>query len=78
MTDSTEMIFRTVQCFSNDGKLDVNELDQIVEIALRDGVVDEDERKVLRDIIFNLTSNDLTSDMWTRVEQLVKHYKLDK
>ncbi len=77
MTDSTEMIFRSVQCFSNDGKLDVNELDQIVEIALRDGVVDEEERKVLKDIIFNLTSNNLTGDMWKRVERLVKHYKLD-
>ena len=33
MSDSTEMIFRTIECFSDDGKLDVDELDQIVKIV---------------------------------------------
>ena len=78
MPDASEMIFRTMQCFSDDGKLDVNELDQIVQIALQDGVVDEQEKNVLKNIIFNLTSKDLTPDMWHRVEQLVAHYKLDE
>jgi len=78
MADSSEMIFRTMQCFSDDGKLDVIELDQIVKIALEDGVVDEDEKTVLKNIIFNLTSKDLTPELWHRVEQLVAHYKLDE
>ena len=77
MSDSSEMIFRTIQCFRDDGKLDVSELDQIVKIALADGVVDDAERKVLKNIIFNLTSNDLTKEMWHRVEQIVKHYDLE-
>jgi dUTPase len=72
------MIFRTIQCFSNDGKLDVNELDQIVKIAMYDGVVDAEEKKVLKQIIFNLTSKDLTPELWNRVEQLVAHYGLDE
>jgi len=78
MSDTSEMIFRTIQCFTNDGRLDVNELDQIVKIALQDGVVDDEEKKVLKQIIFNLTSRDLTPDLWDRVEQVVKHYGLDE
>ena len=78
MSDTSEMIFRTIKCFSNDGRLDVNELDQIVKIALADGVVDEEERKVLKNIIYNLTSKDLTLEMWNRVEQLVASYNLDE
>lgn len=77
MSDTTEMIFRTIHCFSDDGVLDVNELDQIVKIAMQDGTVDEDEKEVLKNIIFNLTSKDLTVELWTRVEQLVEHYGLD-
>lgn len=65
MSDASEMIFRTIKCFSNDGKLDVNELDQIVKIALADGVVDDEERKVFKNIIYNLASKDLTPEMWT-------------
>jgi len=72
------MIFRAIKCFSNDGRLDVNELDQIVKIALADGVVDDDESKVLKNIIYNLTSKDLTLEMWSRVEQLVASYDLDE
>ena len=56
----------------------MNELDQIVKIALADGVVDDEERKVLKNIIYNLTSKDLTPEMWTRVEQLVANYDLDE
>ena len=78
MSDASEMIFRTVKCFTNDGRLDVGELDQIVKIALADGVVDDEEKKVLKNIIYNLTSKDLTSEMWNRVEQLVAHYRLDE
>ncbi len=78
MSDASEMIFRTVKCFSNDGRLDMNELDQIVKIALADGVVDDEERKVLKNIIYNLTSKDLSPEMWTRVEQLVAHYALNE
>ena len=78
MSDSSEMIFRAIKCFSNDGRLDVNELDQIVKIELADGVVDDDESKVLKNIIYNLTSKDLTLEMWSRVEQLVASYDLDE
>ena len=78
MSDASKMIFRAIKCFSNDGRLDVNELDQIVKIALADGVVDDEERKVLKNIIYNLTSEDLSPEMWNRVEQLVAHFSLDE
>lgn len=78
MSDAPEMTFRAIQCFSDDGRLDVNELDQVVKIALQDGTVDEEEKRVLKNIIFNLTSKDLTDDMWHRVQQLVKQYGLDE
>ncbi len=78
MSDASEMISRAIESFSNDGKLDVNELDQIVRIALADGVVDDEEKNVLKSIIYNLTSKDLTPELWARVEELVAHYDLDQ
>lgn len=36
--------------FANDGKLDENELGMIKRLALEDGVVDDDERRVLRNL----------------------------
>lgn len=77
MSDTSEMIFRAIHCFSDDGKLDSNELDQIVKIALQDGVLDAAEKNVLKEIICSLTRKDLDAELWRRVEQLIEQYGLD-
>lgn len=74
---SQEMVFRTIACFNANGVLDIAGLDRILEAALEDGVMDHEERKVLKSIIYNLTSRDLTPEMWDRVELLIERYELD-
>jgi hypothetical protein len=49
--DYLEMSFRSMECFSNDGKLDAKELGEILRIAERDGDIDQNEIRVLRNII---------------------------
>lgn len=49
--DYLEMSFQSIQCFSNDGKLDAYELGKILAIAEKDGVIDQNEIRVLRNII---------------------------
>ncbi|MFV9653428.1 hypothetical protein ACNFCK_00755 [Pseudomonas sp. NY15366] len=49
--DYLEMTFRSIQCFSNDGRLDAQELKALLEIAERDGEIDDNEVRVLRKII---------------------------
>jgi hypothetical protein len=74
--DYLEMSYRSIQCFSNDGKLLVSELDDIVSIALKDGVVDENEKRVLGSIIKKLTPGELTPEMMGRIAQLRKQFGL--
>ncbi len=68
--DYLEMSFHSINCFSDDGRLDVGELNKIVEIALRDGVVDDNEKRVLGSIISRLKADELQGELKTRVEQL--------
>lgn len=49
--DYLEISFRSIECFSNDGKLDVKELGEILSIAERDQVIDDNEKRVLANII---------------------------
>lgn len=72
--DYLEMTFRSINCFSDDGKLDVNELDSLVEIAMRDGEIDDNEKRVLRNIIDRLTGAELTEEMQARVQGLQEQY----
>jgi len=72
--DYLEMTFRSINCFSDDGKLDVNELDSLVQIAMRDGEIDDNEKRVLRNIIDRLTPAELTSEMQTRLLALKEQH----
>ncbi|GAB1267823.1 hypothetical protein NBRC116493_10760 [Aurantivibrio infirmus] len=74
--DYLEMTFRSIDCFANDGRLDVDELNQILDIALRDGMVDENEKRVLRNIISRLTTKDLTASMKVRVGEISQQLDL--
>jgi hypothetical protein len=74
--DYLEMSYRSIQCFSNDGKLLVSELDDIVSIALKDGVVDDNEKRVLGSIIKKLVPSELTPEMVGRIAQLRQQFGL--
>ena len=49
--DHIEMALRSAEGFANDGKLDASELQEILDIAERDKLIDHDEIRVLRNII---------------------------
>jgi hypothetical protein len=68
--DHVTMAYRSIECFSNDGKLDPAELQKILDIALADGVVDADERRILVSIIGKLTPAELTPKMQDQIAKV--------
>ncbi len=42
-----DLTIASINIFSNDGLLDAAELDKLLQLAERDGAVDEDEKRVL-------------------------------
>lgn len=72
--DYLEMTFHSINCFADDGKLDVNELNQILAIALKDGVVDDNEKRVLSNIIGRLNEVELDGEMLSKVEEIKAEY----
>ena len=70
--DYLEMAFHSIRCFADDGRLDVAELDRIVAIAERDGVIDDNERRVLGRIFVRLQPDELDPAMRERIAQVQK------
>ncbi len=68
--DYLEMSFRSIQCFSNDGKLDAEELGKIMAIAERDGVIDQNEIRVLRSIISKIQPAEVDEAMKLRLAEI--------
>lgn len=73
--DFLEMSFRSIQCFTDDGKLDASELGKIVEIAERDGVIDENEIRVLTNIISRITPEEVDEAMREKLSEISEKIK---
>jgi tellurite resistance protein len=61
------MTFRSIQCFSNDGRLDAQELKALLEIAERDGVIDDNEARVLRKIIAQVRPEEINAALRDKI-----------
>ncbi|MBK8187329.1 MAG: hypothetical protein IPK77_08860 [Cellvibrio sp.] len=68
--DYLEMSFRSIQCFSNDGKLDANELGKILEIAEKDGKIDNNEMRVLQNIIARIKPHEVNDAMRAKMMEI--------
>ena len=65
------------EAFKSNGKLDVHELEQIVEIGCRNGAFEQQEKTVLINIISNMTRADLDDAMWAKVAELIQKFELE-
>lgn len=65
--DYLEMTFRSIQCFSNDGRLDAQELKALLEIAERDGEIDDNEVRVLRKIIAQVRPEEIDAALREKI-----------
>lgn len=68
--DYLEMSFRSIQCFTDDGHLDAAELGKILEIAERDGRIDNNEMRVLQNIIARVKPFEIDAAMREKVIEI--------
>lgn len=74
--DHIEMALKSIEGFANGGKLDANELDQIIKIAERDGVIDQDEIRVFRNIISRINPSEVDDAMRAKLAEILEKVKL--
>ena len=68
--DYLELSYHSINCFADDGTLDIGELDELLTIALRDGVVDRNEQRVLENIFSRLNPTELTEAIQQKIAQI--------
>jgi len=70
--DYIEMSFRSIECFSKDGKLDAKELREILAIAEKDGQIDQNEIRVLRSIISKIKPEEVDEAMRLQLQRVAE------
>ncbi len=67
----TEIAWSAIKVFSDDGTIDDGELNFLVGLALRDKVVDEDEKRVLKSIFDRAeSSTSLSAKVRERIQSV--------
>jgi len=64
------MSFRSLECFADDGKLDAEELGKILDIAEKDGKIDNNEMRVLSNIISRIKPHEVDDAMRKKMMEI--------
>ncbi len=78
MSDSShlELAFKSIRIFANDGTVDMAELNQLLDIAMRDGQVDDDEKRVLGSIFRHAEKTRLSIAVRARIREVRQKYSI--
>ena len=68
--DYLEIAFRSITCFSGDGKLDANELDKLLSIAEKDNHIDDNEKRVLNNILTRIAPSDIDDALYKKMQEV--------
>lgn len=71
-----EIAIASIRCFTDDGRLDIGELNFLLGLALRDNKIDPDEKRVLADIFAKVRSGDVDPKVWERIQQVKSRYDI--
>ncbi len=69
-----ELTYSSIRIFADDGTLDMGELNFLLGIALKDGVIDDDERRVLGNIFAQVTRNQVDEKVWERIQEVRRQH----
>jgi hypothetical protein len=71
-----EIAIASISAFSEDGKLDLAELETLLALALRDEIVDEDEKRVLVNVLTRAERDGVAADVQARIAEVRAKYPI--
>ncbi len=72
-----EIAIESTKVFLNDGNLDIAELNFLLGLAMRDNGIDEDEKRVLANIIRRAQTTPLDATTTAHIERIKAEYGIE-
>ena len=69
-----ELAYATFAVFADDGSIDTNELNFVLGLALKDGKIDDGERRILAGIFNRIQEHDVSPGVWHRIKVVRKQH----
>ncbi len=71
-----ELAYSAIKVFADDGTVDLGELNFLLGVALRDGEIDDDEKRVLGNIFDHAEKTKLSLAMRARIREVRRKYSI--
>lgn len=71
-----DILLASIKVFSNDGKLDLAELEHLLALALRDQTIDDEEKRVLARIFAEAEKGALAPEVAQRMAQARSQHEI--
>ena len=65
---NVELAYASFAVFADDGRIDEGELNFILGLALKDGKVTEDEKRILNNVFNRINEEDVDPQVWQRIQ----------
>ena len=72
--DHLEIAYTSMSLFQNDGTLNEEEFTHLLDIAIRDGEVNDDEKRVLSNILERIKGDEKTASFESRIQEAKEKY----
>ena len=71
-----EIAYSSIRCFADDGTLDLKELNSLLNIALRDGKMTADEKRVLGNVFKQVDTRQVTDEVRQKIRKVKSKYDI--
>ncbi len=71
-----ELAYSSIKIFADDGTVDLGELNFLLGLALKDGEIDEDEKRVLGNIFKHAEKTKLSLAARARIREVRRKYSI--
>jgi len=69
-----ELAHASLVLFADDGSIDEQELQTLLQIALRDGVISDREKDVLRGLFNRIHEEAVSGEVWAQIQKIRQEY----
>mgnify|MGYP002624581000 FL=1 len=66
--DGIELAYASLAIFADDGTIDMDELNSLLKMAMRDGELSGSEKAVLRNVFNRVLEEEVDGDVWERIQ----------
>lgn len=77
MGNHLNVALASISCFTDDGTLDISEVNRLVNIALEDDKkVDDEEKRVLNNVFSKVSQSEVSQETWDRIKEVKIKYDI--